>query len=208
MGSLIIPLSLGVIIGATMVFVVSVIYIETHNGYFRKETNMETKLGKTGMMAPWNEYVAKLKALFGNDPDVDIDYDQDLKVVTMRIADQDKAMALMQILPSTVTFGNIALMIKVIPANFGEENMDDLLMKAFRGNPAFVRLSCGQGAFQSFRYMVFKKEVVQYFNDDLGSEGGIRSTLYQELAKELLPEVGGLFFCTCADADEAGERQL
>ena len=45
-------------------------------------------------------------------------------------------------------------------------------------------------------YVVFVKEVVQYFNDDLGDANGVCSTLYQDIAKRLFTSTEGVFFCT------------
>ena len=43
-------------------------------------------------------------------------------------------------------------------------------------------------AINSFTYVVFEKEVVQYWNDNLGDINGLRSTLYQDLAKEIFAD--------------------
>ena len=45
-------------------------------------------------------------------------------------------------------------------------------------------------------YCVFKKEVAQYWGDNLGDPHGNVSTLYQEIAKDIFGESGGVIFCT------------
>ena len=75
---------------------------------------------------------------------------------------------------------------------------------AFSGNAAFVNTIPVEGVFTNpILYVVFEKEVVQYFNDDLGDPHGNRSTLYQELAKEVFPEHDGVLYCT--DVEEDGK---
>ena len=46
------------------------------------------------------------------------------------------------------------------------------------------------------RYVLFKKEVVQYDSDDISDFHGVCSTLYQDLAKEIIGEDEGIYFCT------------
>ena len=45
-------------------------------------------------------------------------------------------------------------------------------------------------------YVVFKKEVVQYFNDSLGDIHGVCSTLMQDIAKDIFEDTEGVYFCT------------
>lgn len=45
-------------------------------------------------------------------------------------------------------------------------------------------------------YCSFKKEVVQYPADDLSSETGLKSTLYEDLAREIFENTDGVYFCT------------
>ena len=45
-------------------------------------------------------------------------------------------------------------------------------------------------------YVIFKKEVVQYYNDSLADAHGMCSTLYQDIASRILDAGEGIFFCT------------
>lgn len=56
-------------------------------------------------------------------------------------------------------------------------------------------------AINSFTYVVFEKEVVQYWNDNLADYNGLTSTLYQDLAKEIFEDANldGVYFCTDED---------
>jgi hypothetical protein len=46
---------------------------------------------------------------------------------------------------------------------------------------------------------VFEKKVVQFFNDQLDDINGNKSTLYQDIAKDVFEKHEGVYFCTAAD---------
>ena len=50
-------------------------------------------------------------------------------------------------------------------------------------------------AFQA-NYVVFENKVVQFFNDDLSDIHGNKSTLYQEIAKDIFGDCDNIYFCT------------
>jgi hypothetical protein len=151
-------------------------------------------------VSPWVEYYRKLVALFKKDPDIRIIYDEGINVIKMYINGQDKYEALNQLLPSEKKFGNVTLKIELIPCNDLKLSRTDLFRRAFSGNPVVTDvISIGQeiiGSTNDFNYVVFEKEVVQYYDDSLGDPHGNRSTLYQEIAKEVFGEQDGIYFCT------------
>lgn len=151
-------------------------------------------------ISPWVEYYRKLVALFKKDPDIKIIYDEGINVIKMYINGQDKYEALNQLLPSEKKFGNVTLEIELIPCNDLKLSQTDLFRRAFSGNPVVTDvITIGQeiiGSTNDFNYIVFEKEVVQYYDDSLGDPHGNRSTLYQEIAKEVFGEQDGIYFCT------------
>ena len=64
---------------------------------------------------------------------------------------------------------------------------------------AVVDIETVSAVFDDITYIIFEKEVVQYFADDLGDLHGINSTLYQDLAKEIFGESSNIHFCTDSD---------
>lgn len=151
-------------------------------------------------ISPWVEYYRKLVALFKKDPDIKIIYDEGINVIKMYINGQDKYEALSQLLPSEKKFGNVTLEIELIPCNDLKLSQTDLFRRAFSGNPVVTDvITIGQeiiGSTNDFNYIVFEKEVVQYYDDSLNDPHGNRSTLYQEIAKEVFGEQDGIYFCT------------
>lgn len=85
--------------------------------------------------------------------------------------------------------------IEVIAAN-EEVSLISLYKAAFAGNPIVSYIETVDGFGNPLNYIVFEKEVVQYFNDNLGDIHGIESTLYQDLAEEVFDEHDSIFFCT------------
>lgn len=152
-------------------------------------------MAKLSILSPWAVYFHKLEALFGDDPEVKLVFDNDAPSVKLYVDSETKANALEALLPHEVTFGSVVMTITVIPAN-GVTKMS-LLRDAFNGNPAFSFAETSYAMDTNpVHYFVFKNKVVQYHNDDLGDYFGNCSTLYQELAKELIGESEGVHFCT------------
>lgn len=162
-------------------------------------------MGELRISSPWVTYYRKIKALFGKDPQIKITYDNDAPEVKIFVENSEKAYAIAQLLPTVKSFGNVDLKVTVVPANV-ENHMQNLVETAFKGNPAFVEVvqTGGEGPY-TFKatYALFKKEVVQYFNDDLSDAHGVTSTLYQEIAKELF-ETDDIYFCTATEGKSLG----
>ena len=155
-----------------------------------------TKSAKTCLIAPWINFYREIEALFKDDPDITIEYDEDTYTVKLFVVGQSKADALTQLLPEERTFGSITAHVEVIPANRLHTTRIGLFKEAFRDNPAFAYAkSVPMGPSIGADYVVFKNRVVQYYNDDLSDINRLRSTLYQELAKDIFGD-DGVFFCT------------
>lgn len=155
-------------------------------------------MSNVNLSSPWNKFAREVMALFGEDSEIKIIYSEEEKTIELLVDNQAKAEALMQLLPSEKKWGNVALEIKVTPANVHQETPESTLFAAaFSGNPAFA-FAQKAGSLFSFpmTYIVFKNKVVQFFNDDMSDVYANCSTLYQELAKDIFEERTGISFCT------------
>ena len=157
------------------------------------------------MSPPWILYVSQINALFSNDPDITIEYDNDSVEVKLYVNNNKKAAALMYLLPFEKEFGNVTLDIIIIPSNHNAVEKVDLTTAkeyfeaAFENNPVFAFTHVVQGIFtNTLTYVVFKNRVVQFFADNLNDIHGNISTLYQELAKDVFNKdvIPGVLFCT------------
>lgn len=155
---------------------------------------MEDK--KTKLSPPWIEYYRKLEAMFGPDPDIKVEFDEDEMHIKLYVESHEKATALDELLPVQKDFGNVSVFIEVIPAN-DEPKRIDIVKRAFEGNPAFSYATTIEGIMSNpISYVVFKPEVVQIWSDNLSDVNGLTSTLMAEIAKEIIGQDDGIFFCT------------
>lgn len=151
---------------------------------------------------PWITFVNELKALFGEDPDIHIQYDEDACEVKLLVGDAAKAEALAQLIPEERIYGNVVLKVTVVPANFTSETQASVVETAFKGNPVLKEVVRLRTPFGEYDYAVFRKEVVQFFNDDLTDLHGYESTLFADIARDVFGDAG-VFFCT--DSERVGK---
>lgn len=154
------------------------------------------------LSAPWVNFYNEIKALFEEDPEIKIAFDEEVPEVKLFVENPRKADALMQLLPTEKVFGNVTMKVTVVPADV-EETKLDLISEAFFGNPILAYVWSADTPLGTFNYAVFENKVVQYFNDDISDINGNRSTLYQEIAKDVFGTDGGVMFCT-----EARDKKL
>lgn len=165
------------------------------------------------ILSPWAITIKKFEALFDGDPQIacNTNFSGSNPAIVLACNNGDKVTALQQILPEEITFGGVILKVAVdgIPSNRAFTNKKELFETAFSGNPAFAYavspVDDGYNWF-SMVYVVFNNTVVQFFADNLNDCHGIISTLYQDIAAELLtgPAVQGVFFNTNVERGALG----
>ena len=162
---------------------------------------MEGKMVK--LSPPWQTFYKEMQAMFGLDPEIWLDAHLDgaIKEIDVYVDNARKADALSRLLPAEKTFGDVNVAINVIPAN--DESATDLFRAAFAKNPVFKFADHLEDLFSNpIYYVVFAKEVVQIHNDDIGDRFGLKSTLYQDIARDIFGTeedndwMCGVHFCT------------
>lgn len=164
-------------------------------------------MAKLNLAAPWTIYYREVSALFERDSEVHVLLDEENYILKICVEDGIKADAITYLLPEEKVFGNIALKIEVIPANtlnnqrkklreFKFDNFKTVFENAFYKNPAFIFSEEVYLSTNTLCYVVFNKEVVQYYSDDLGSYFGLTSTLYEDLARDIFKDLDGVYYCT------------
>lgn len=165
---------------------------------------------KLKLSPPWVTYVNMLMRMFEKDPDIKIEYINDECTVKMYVDNDQKAVLLTKFLPCYKDFGNVDLGIEIIPANdkvdysFGDNLSEkDVFDALFKDNPVYKFSYEVDTLFSNkILYVVFEKEVVQFFNDNLHDVYGNVSTLYQNIAEELFEDceydLVNVFYCTDA----------
>ena len=152
-------------------------------------------MNNTKLSAPWMTYVHEIEALFGEDPSINITYDENENNIKLYVLDNIKAEAIQKILPMEKKFGNVVLKITIIPGDV-EATPENILKIAFEDNPVMENVISVQGLGSIFTYAVFKKKVVQFFNDQMNDLHGLKSTLYEDIARDVLETDGSVFYST------------
>ena len=178
---------------------------------YDEEGEKENKVIKTDarlkFAPPWVTFANKVKAMFGDDPDITVVYENAVPKVIVIVNDAQKAAAIAALLPTEKKIGNVTLYVDVTTPDgspFGEVSVPaekaELFEAAFKNNPAFSFTRCVDYAFitNKITYVVFANRVVQFFNDNLNDNFGNISTLYQEIAKDIFdPDItNGVFYST------------
>lgn len=176
-------------------------------------------MAKINLVAPWDEYYNRMVAFFKDDPYTTVLYDEEGgKHIKLLVNEAFKAEALSRLLKNELDFGGVKLLVSVIPANdvpqdvisyfkrLGvSEDYDIRYMHALNDNDvyAYTQAIKGMMGFDAV-FVVFKKKVIQYYNDNLGDLNGMKSTLAEDIARDIFVPHNGVFFCTdTLDVNEA-----
>jgi len=170
---------------------------------------------KLGLSSPWDLYYREVEALFKHDKDIKVEMDDEELALNIIVKTVDKYAALIMLFPNFKKFGNVNLKINInlsISSKIDLDKIEDvvdeysrkpliaILAQLFQDNPILSFIKTISGVFvNDLHYVVFKKEVVQYFADNLGDIYGQISTLYQDLAKDVIGELPGICYCTDCD---------
>lgn len=171
------------------------------------------------LISPWRNYYHEIQAFFKEDPYVTVVFDEDNMEIKLFVQASDKAEALTQILNSEKTFGETTVKVTIIPANTMSREIK-LMMKSMIEAEEFERviniaLDCNR-LFNDIRvikgllgfnaiYVLFNKTVIQYYNDNIGDLNGVKSTLAEDIARDIFVQHPGIFYCTNV-ADEVSEE--
>ena len=164
------------------------------------------------ILPPWTIAIRKFEALFDGDPQIACNcVFSGEPSITLSCNNGDKVAALLQILPEEVSFGNVKLKVMVdgTPSNRAFTSKVELFDTAFKGNPAYAYSVCpAEEGYQwiGTTYVVFNNCVVQFAADNLNDCHGIISTLYQNIAEELLTgsATDGVFYNTNVERANLG----
>jgi len=159
---------------------------------------------------PWHTYHRKVLALFGRDPQVTIrDLSDDVSGnygYFILVSDMEKAQAIKAILSNPVDLGATTVTAYIFGPDEDTEvkaaELDDaeLIKNAFKDNPIIDSFLDTGNIFFSFTYCIFKKEVIQFYNDNLSDYCGNMSCLAEDLAREILQlNSGNVQFCTAVE---------
>lgn len=162
------------------------------------------------MLSPWMNYYNELKAFFSQDDDVSVIFDEDKMNIKILVQVANKAEALSKLLIPEKTFGDTKITVTVVPANgqnartqvqfadlCDKEEYAQIYDYALAYNRLFYMTKQISGLLGfDVTYVVFCKKVLQYYTDDLGDLNGMKSTLAENVARDIFVSHPGVFFCT------------
>ncbi len=156
---------------------------------------------------PWYTYHKKVQAMFGRDPEVevkDLGEIEDGKYSYMiLVSEKKKAGAIKAILPQNVEMGNIEIHLTILGPDEDDiapldKSDAEIYNAAFSGNPIFVKTAVRSFDPLTVSYCIFKKEVIQFQNDDLTDYYGNYNGLASDIARELF-NPSEIQFCISAE---------
>lgn len=154
--------------------------------------NIELKLS-----APWHVFAEKMKTLFEGDKDITVTCaDDDIHMIKVLVDSQDKYEALVKLLPTIKEFGNVKVLINVVPSN-KTKTRRELFETLFKDNPVFSTiLTKMTPADIEATYVMFKPKVAKYYADNLSDPWGYNNELYADIAREVFDDAVGIMFST------------
>lgn len=166
--------------------------------------------GMLKLQSPWVLFYKEVCALFARDPEVKVLFNNEEPELKIQVKGNDeKAACIARFFPKEKAFGNIVLTCSVVGDN-GQPVPDvDLpdsiaIQKVFEGNGALSFIKEIQTPFQyTITYVVFVKEVVQYYSDNMYDLYGATSTVYENLARDIFEQpFRNENYCSfCTDAE-------
>lgn len=141
---------------------------------------------ETRQSAPWIGHCRKMQAFFAGDEDVYVGtFDPTDNSVKVYVRGSDKAEAIGGFLKSEVEFGGVKLRVNVVPDNDAAPTTEEMLIRAFGGNPLFAGTAVEEEHGGIVTYAVFEPEAVQYWNDNIGSCYGVETYTAEDVARDI-----------------------
>ena len=148
---------------------------------------------------PWQTLFHKLNAMFGCDPEIELELIDEEYKINLFVNNQKKYEALTKLLPEEYVFGNVHVKLVIIPANDEDDDEEDIIdtfFDAFDGNPVMTDAFSVKAPVGVFNYVEFAPKVVQFYNDDLTDPHGLCSTLFEDIAYDLFVDDLDVNYCT------------
>lgn len=150
---------------------------------------------------PWDGYMSMLASFFKGDNRIRVG-ECAKGVGTIEVFDTKMYVALGQVLRTKLRFGNVKLEIRLVPANgiktAMKGEMTDLaaLKYVLSKNPAFAKIISRKTAMGNFVYVLFKPEVLLWYNDNLASPYKQSATVYEQAALTVFVDRLGVSYAT------------
>lgn len=147
-------------------------------------------MAKIKLSPPWSIFYDEVSAMFRPDPEVRVVMDENNMVMHVLVNNPIKSAAIAAVLPTERIYGNVTLKVDVPPPDGVTEVPEfkdgvELYQAIFDGNPRLSYIQPKTSIFDTSFYVVFKNEVVQYFNDNISDINSMCSTLSEDIARDI-----------------------
>lgn len=156
---------------------------------------------------PWWSLHRQISAMFEGDPDVSVgelaEVSGSKKSCIILVNKRDKAAAMKAMLQTEVQISGVTVSIAVLGPDedaIEAANGSDaqILTALLTGNPRFVGITTVHRFMAEMEYCIFKKEVVQFWNDDAASYKDVSTMLAEDIARHIFRETQ-VCFCTAVE---------
>lgn len=174
-------------------------------------------LEKVGLQSPWVTHWNFVKAMFARDEEINVteirevppndENDKGLYEFDVESGNEEKIIAIRSILTNLIEMGNITLRININFTGTGGLNAvkdeEDITIetykKAFENNlTLFDTISIKDVAGYVHEWVVFARDVVSFYNDDLLDPWGMWNGLYKDIAEQIFNS-SDIMFATAPD---------
>jgi hypothetical protein len=162
-----------------------------------------------GLQSPWYTLYNKIVSMFGGDEELTISNITETTkaaenakatyTITISSANAVKLQAIEKILKHEFPMGNIVVKIAFV---YEESKNSDItaadFKNAFTGNPIMSNIKTIETPWKSeMTFVLFKREVIQFYNDDITDLYGNFNGLAEDIARELFNDVTEVIsYCT------------
>jgi hypothetical protein len=165
-----------------------------------------------GLQAPWITILGKLQAMFAEDGEVEVkcpDMEANPFVINIDTINATKCEALKRVLKTHYELGNVTvdIVVRVIDDGVQEDPTIEDFIEAFSGNPVFVTTASVTNPMgQTFDHVIFAKEVIQFYNDDISDIYGNFNGTVEQVACDILNR-GDINFSTSNGSEESADDE-
>lgn len=160
-------------------------------------------MANVGLQSPWVTTYNKIRVLLNRDSDLTISRlsgdDNGVYTFTVSSTNAPKIIALEKIIKNEFVFGNVTLKIQFLVENPEKDGITvDDFKNAFNGNNIISKIETVKnpvGVPQTF--VMFGREVIQFYNDDISDFYGNFNGLGEDIAREIFnPVDASISYCT------------
>ena len=163
-------------------------------------------MNNTKISPPWNTLYKKFEEMFDGDPELTLNFipKDDGYHIIFESRNAIKLDALEKLLKPSFNFGNVNVILDFKVANDGANDLYDVAIDAFNGNPMFedvIPRSFMPGLPVDQVCVILRKKIIQFFNDNLNDIYGNLNCLPTDITDEIFVNEDGALQFSISNVD-------